>query len=82
MPLGCMSAGGAVLEWPVPRLRFIAVSIGVNVQQVLTAEQGRILQDERRLLVDLQVALTRLDAPDADLALIRNALTQSWRSCS
>jgi len=46
------------------------------VQQVLTAEQGRILQDERRLLADLQVALTRLDAPDADLALIRNALAQ------
>ena len=71
-----MSAGRAVLEWPVPRLRFIAASIGVNVQQVLTAEQGRILQDERRLLADLQVALTRLDAPDADLALIRNALAQ------
>ena len=46
------------------------------MQQVLTAEQGRILQDERRLLADLQVALTRLDAPDADLALIRNALAQ------
>ena len=71
-----MSAGRAVLEWPVPRLRFIAIIIGVNVQQVLTAEQGRILQDERRLLADLQVALTRLDAPDADLALIRNALAQ------
>ena len=42
----------------------------------MTAEQGRILQDERRLLADLQVALTRLDAPDADLALIRNALAQ------
>ena len=65
-----------MLEWPVPRLRFLAVSIGVNVQQVLTAEQGRILQDERRLLADLQMALTRLDAPDADLALIRNALAQ------
>ena len=46
------------------------------MQQVLTAQQGRILQDERRLLADLQVALTRLDAPDADLALIRNALAQ------
>ena len=46
------------------------------MQQVLTAEQGRILQVERRLLADLQVALTRLDAPDADLALIRNALAQ------
>ena len=46
------------------------------MQQVLTAEQGRILQDERRLLADLQVALTRLDAPDADLVLIRNALAQ------
>ncbi len=46
------------------------------MQQVLTAEQGRILQDERRLLADLQVALTRLDAPDPDLALIRNALAQ------
>ena len=46
------------------------------MQQVLTAEQGRILQDERRLLAGLQVALTRLDAPDADMALIRNALGQ------
>ena len=46
------------------------------MQQVLTADQGRILQDERRLLADLQVALTRLDAPNADLALIRNALAQ------
>ena len=71
-----MGAGRAVLKWPVPRLRFIAIIIEVNVQQVLTAEQGRILQDERRLLADLQVALTRLDAPDADLALIRNALAQ------
>jgi len=46
------------------------------VQQVLTAEQGHILQEERRLLGDLQVALARLDAPDADLGLIGNALAQ------
>jgi len=46
------------------------------VQQVLTAEQGRILQKERQLLGDLQVNLARLDAPDADLGLIRNALAQ------
>ena len=46
------------------------------MQQVLTAEQGRILQDERRLLGDLQVALARLDAPDSDLGLIGNALAQ------
>ncbi len=46
------------------------------MQQVLTAEQGRILQEERRLLGDLQVALARLDAPDADLGLIGNALAQ------
>jgi small GTP-binding protein len=46
------------------------------VQQVLTAEQGRILQEERRLLGDLQVALARLDAPDSDLGLIGNALAQ------
>lgn len=46
------------------------------MQQVLTAEQGRILQEERRLLGDLQVALARLDAPDTDLGLIRNALAQ------
>ena len=51
------------------------------MQQVLTAEQGRILQDERRLLGDLQVALARLDAPDSDLGLIGNALA-SWRSFS
>lgn len=46
------------------------------MQQVLTAEQGRILQEERRLLGDLQVALARLDAPNADLGLIGNALAQ------
>ena len=46
------------------------------MQQVLTAEQGRILQEERRLLGDLQVALARLDAPDSDLGLIGNALAQ------
>ncbi|MCY4082093.1 MAG: dynamin family protein [Caldilineaceae bacterium] len=46
------------------------------MQQVLTAEQGRILQKERQLLGDLQVCLARLDAPDADLGLIRNALAQ------
>jgi len=46
------------------------------VQQVLTAEQGHILQKERQLLGDLQVTLARLDAPDADLGLIRNALAQ------
>jgi len=46
------------------------------VQQVLTAEQGQILQKERQLLGDLQVTLARLDAPDADLGLIRNALAQ------
>ena len=67
---GCMSACPAVLEWPVPRLIFNCRLCRGNVQQVLTAEQGRILQDERRLLADLQVALTRLDAPDADLVLI------------
>ncbi|MYC93364.1 MAG: dynamin [Caldilineaceae bacterium SB0661_bin_32] len=46
------------------------------MQQVLTAEQGHILQKERQLLGDLQVTLARLDAPDADLGLIRNALSQ------
>ena len=46
------------------------------MQQVLTAEQGQILQKERQLLGDLQVSLARLDAPDADLGLIRNALAQ------
>jgi len=46
------------------------------VQQVLTAEQGQILQKERQLLGDLQVCLARLDAPDSDLGLIRNALAQ------
>ena len=46
------------------------------MQQVLTAEQGQILQKERQLLGDLQVTLARLDAPDVDLGLIRNALAQ------
>jgi len=46
------------------------------VQQLLTVEQSRILQDERRLLEGLQVTLTRLDAPESDLALVRNVLAQ------
>ena len=46
------------------------------MQQVLTAEQGRILQDERRLLADLQVVLARLDASNADLGLLRSAMAQ------
>lgn len=46
------------------------------MQQLLTVEQSRILQDERRLLEGLQVTLTRLDAPESDLALVRNVLAQ------
>lgn len=46
------------------------------MQQLLTVEQSRILQDERRLLEGLQVTLTRLDAPESDLALLRNVLAQ------
>ena len=46
------------------------------MQQVLTAEQGRILQDERRLLADLQVVLARLDASNTDLGLLRSAMAQ------
>ena len=46
------------------------------MQQLLTVEQSRILHDERRLLEGLQVTLTRLDAPESDLALVRNVLAQ------
>lgn len=46
------------------------------MQQLLTVEQSRILQDERRLLEGLQVTLTRLDASESDLALVRNVLAQ------
>ena len=46
------------------------------MQKLLTVEQSRILQDERRLLEGLQVTLTRLDAPESDLALVRNVLAQ------
>lgn len=46
------------------------------MQQLLTVEQSRILQDERRLLEGLQVTLTRLDTPESDLALVRNVLAQ------
>ena len=46
------------------------------MQKLLTVEQSRILQDERRLLEGLQVTLTRLDTPESDLALVRNVLAQ------
>ena len=65
-----------MLECPVPRLTFLPVHTEEKRAASFDPEQGHILQEERRLLGDLQVALARLDAPDADLGLIGNALAQ------
>jgi small GTP-binding protein len=46
------------------------------LQRLLTAEQDRILRQERTLLESLQVTLARLDAPDSDLDLLRQSLHQ------
>ena len=46
------------------------------MQRLLTAEQDRILRQERTLLESLQVTLARLDAPDSDLDLLRQSLHQ------
>ncbi len=46
------------------------------MQRLLSAEQERILRQERSLLESLQVTLARLDAPKDDLELIRQSLRQ------
>ncbi|MBX3002022.1 MAG: dynamin family protein [Caldilineaceae bacterium] len=46
------------------------------MHRLLTAEQDKILRQERSLLESLLVTLARLDAPEADLDLIRQSLRQ------
>lgn len=46
------------------------------MQRVLTREQNQLLRRERSLLEELRVLLVRLDAPDEDLDLLKQALHQ------
>lgn len=46
------------------------------MHRLLTAEQDKILRQERSLLESLLVTLARLDAPEADLDLLRQSLHQ------
>jgi small GTP-binding protein len=46
------------------------------LHRLLTAEQDKILRQERSLLESLLVTLARLDAPEADLDLLRQSLHQ------
>jgi small GTP-binding protein len=46
------------------------------LHRLLTAEQDKILRQERSLLESLMVTLARLDAPEADLDLLRQSLHQ------
>jgi small GTP-binding protein len=46
------------------------------LQRVLTREQDQLLRRERSLLEDLRVLLVRLDAPEDDLDLLKQALHQ------
>lgn len=46
------------------------------MRRLLSAQEDKILRQERSVLESLQVALTRLDAGDEDLALLKNSLEQ------
>ncbi len=46
------------------------------LQRLVTHEQDQLLRQERSLLEDLRVHLARLDAPEADLALLKRTLQQ------
>lgn len=46
------------------------------MQRVLTREQDQLLRSERSLLDTLRLLLVRLDAPDEDLDLLKQALRQ------
>lgn len=46
------------------------------MRRLLSVQEDKILRQERSLLESLQVALTRLDASDEDLDLLRNSLDQ------
>jgi small GTP-binding protein len=46
------------------------------LQRLLSQEQDQLLRQERSLLEELRVQLTRLEAPDADLELLKSSLRQ------
>ncbi len=46
------------------------------MERLLTKEHDTLLRRERALLDELRVHLARLDAPDADLALLKRSLSQ------
>ena len=46
------------------------------MRRLLSVQEDKILRQERSLLESLQVALTRLDGSDEDLALLKNSLDQ------
>ena len=46
------------------------------MQRILTANQDKLLRQERRLLEELRVILARLDAPEDDLDLLKRSLDQ------
>lgn len=46
------------------------------MQRLLSAQQDQLIRRERSLLEDLRVLLVRLDATDADLALLKRSLHQ------
>lgn len=46
------------------------------MQRLLSQEQDQLLRQERSLLDDLRVQLARLEAPEADLALLKRSLEQ------
>ena len=46
------------------------------LQRLITQEYDQLLRRERALLENLRVYLTRLDAPEDDLALLQRSLRQ------
>lgn len=46
------------------------------MQKILTAEHEKLISAERDLLEDLRVQLTKLDADEDDMALIKNSIAQ------
>jgi small GTP-binding protein len=46
------------------------------LQRLLSQEQDQLLRQERSLLEELRVQLTRLEAPEADLELLKSSLRQ------
>jgi len=46
------------------------------LQRILTEEHERLISEERSLLEDLRVQLTKLDADEEDMALLKNSIAQ------